>query len=247
MSAATAKVLDFNQPDTAKVVGRELETTSQSLVLRLDGDHTIADIVDLEQAVSDRQLLGDAIKRVEEFFAPFKKMAHDLHKALCNRESEILAPLQRIDGLKRGAISLFKAEQDRIRADREREIAEQQRRDAEARASAEAAALERAGDHAMAAAVMEEAIAAPMPVAVLPDETKQVDGLKFTRRWLWRYAGGPKELKATPPAILARTMQLIPREFLCVDEKKLGAYVRSMKNSGKVPGVEIYYVDDPVR
>ena len=42
-------------------------------------------------------------------------------------------------------------------------------------------------------------------------------------------------------------MQLIPREFLCVDEKKLGAHIRAMKDSAKVPGIEIYYVDDPVR
>jgi len=244
---AAAKVLDFNQPDTAKVVGREIETTTLSLVQRLDGEQRITSLPALEQAVSDRQMLGDAIKRVEAFFAPFKKMAHDLHKALCNRENEILAPLKRVDNAKRVAIGDYKAEQDRLRLAEERRLAEEQRIEQESRAALEAALLESSGEHEMAAQVMEEALAAPMPIAVLPDATKAVDGLKFTRRWLWRYAGGPKEVKQTPPQILTRTMQLIPREFLCVDEKKLGAYVRSMKDSAKVPGIEIYYVDDPVR
>ena len=99
----------------------------------------------------------------------------------------------------------------------------------------------------MAAAVMDEAIAAPMPIAVLPDVTRQVEGLKFTRRWLWRYAGGPKEIEKTPAAIVTRAMELTPREFLRHDDKKIGAYVRAMKGTGKIPGIEIYYVDDPVR
>lgn len=245
--AVTAKVLDFNQPDTAKAVGRELEANTQSLVLRLDANHQITSLAALEQAVTDRQMIGDAIKRVEEFFAPFKKMAYDLHKALCNRETEILTPLKRVDHTKRLAISTYKEEQDRIREARERELSEQQRIEQQNRAAAEAAALESSGEHEMAAAVMEEAISATMPIAVLPDATRQVDGLKFTRRWGWKYAGGPKEIKQTPPNVVARTMQLIPREFLCVDEKKVGAYVRSMKGSASIPGIDVFFVDDPVR
>ncbi len=231
----------------AKGIGLEMETTTRSLASRLDGEQRITSQMACQQAVDDRQMLGDAIKRVEEFFAPFKKMAHDLHKALCNRETDILAPLKRVDTAKRVAISAYKTEQDRLREARERELADQQRREADERAASEAASLERAGEHEMAAAVMEEAIAAPMPFVVLPDATKQVEGLSFTRRWLWRYANGPKEIKTTPPAIVERTMQLVPRDFLKLDEVKVGAYVRSMKNSGRIPGIEIYYVDDPTR
>lgn len=249
MSAATAKVsnvIDFIQPDKAKEVGGELETTSKSLATRL-GPTAITDTASLEQAVLDRQAIGDAIKRVEEFFAPFKQMAHRLHKALCDRETEILTPLRRVDTTKRTAISEFKAAQDRIREQRERELAEARRRDDEARAAADAAALEAAGRPEEAAAVIEQAIAAPETIVVLEDETAKVDGLKFTRRWYWRFAGGPKEIEKTPPAIVTRTMQLIPREFLCLDEKKIGAYVRSMKETARIPGLDVYYVDDPTR
>ena len=249
MSPAAAKandVIDFIQPDKAKSIGGEIETTTKSLASRLS-QSAVTDLGSLEQAVLDRQAIGDAIKRVQEFFAPFKQMAHRLHKALCDRENEILAPLQRVDVAKRTAISDYKAAQDRIRAARERELADQRRREEEARAAADAAQLEAAGMHAEASAVLEEAIAAPAAVVVLTDETKAVEGLKFTRRWCWRFSGGPQAIKDTPPAILERTMQLIPREFLCVDEKKVGAYVRSMKGTAKIPGLDVYYVDDPVR
>lgn len=248
MPAASAKgnVIDFIQPDKAREVGGELETTTKSLAQRLSST-TVTDTKSLEQAVLDRQAIGDAIKRVEDFFAPFKQMAHRLHRALCDRETEILTPLKRVDAVKRTAISDYKAERDRIRQAQERELAEQRRREDEARAMADAELLAASGQHQEAAAVLEEAIAAPAPVVALTDETKGVEGLKFTRRWLWRYRGGPNVIKDTPPEVLQRAMQLVPRDFCCVDEKKVGQYVRSMKSTAKIPGIEIYYVDDPVR
>src|SRR5882724_276818 len=102
--AASAKVIDFIDPSKANGVGTELATTTTSLVSRLSTTPAvIRDTAGLEQAVLDRQTIGDAIKRVEEFFAPFKQMAHRLHKALCDRESEILTPLRKVDGDKRTA------------------------------------------------------------------------------------------------------------------------------------------------
>jgi hypothetical protein len=252
MTPATARadqsdhVLDFVPPDKAKTIGAELARTTESLARQLEPT-IILDTASLEHAVRDRQDLGGAIARVEAFFAPLKKMAYDLHRALCTRENEILAPLQRVDRLKREAISAYKAEQDRLREAEERRLAELQRQADEARAAAEAAALERTGDHAMAAAVLEEAITRADPVVVLPDRTRQVDGLSFVRRWLWRYSGGPTDLKQTPPAILARSLALVPREFLCVDVAKVSAHVRAHKGSAKIPGIQIFYVDDPRR
>jgi hypothetical protein len=242
----SAKILDFNQPDTAKAVGGELAVTTRTLVDRL-AVTAITDTASLERAVRDRQDIGEALKRITDFFEPLKSMAHRLHKALCDRETEICAPIRALDAQKRIAIADYKAAQDLARQARERELAAERQREAQDRAAAEAAHLEDAGEPAMAAAVMEEAIAAAPPVVVLADPTAAVEGLKFVRRWLWRYAGGPKEIKLTPPTVVARTMQLIPREYLCVDEKKVGAYVRSMKATGSIPGIEIYYVDDPVR
>jgi len=248
--ATAAKTLDFNQPESAKHVGAEIEGTALALVSRLIDERPIADVVAFEQVAEDRRQIGDAIKRVEEFFAPFKKMAYDLHRALCGRESSILGPLQTLDVVKREQMRRFKAEQDRIREAEERRQADEQRQREQARAAAEAAALETSGDHELAAAVIEEAIAAPAPVVALPDVTKGL--ASFTRRWHWKFSGGPKLdpkdlVKKTPPLIVARSMALIPREYLCVDVVKVNAYVTAMKGTAKIPGLDIFYTDDPNR
>ncbi len=241
---AAAPALNIAPAESAKLVGVELATTTSSLATRL-GPTAITDLASCEQAVLDRQAIGAAIKNVEAFFEPFVSMAFQLHRALTGRRAEILAPLQRVDNVKRSAIQAFKDAQTRIRQQREREEAEQRRRDEQDRAAAEAAALETAGEHALAAAVIEESIAAPLPVVALTNEVKAL--VSFRREWKWRYSGGPKKVDETPPEVIARTMQLTPRQFLCIDEKRVGAYVRSMKESAVIPGLEVYWDDVPIR
>jgi len=200
----------------------------------------------LEHAVERRQQLGTQIARVEAFFEEPIKAAHTTHKLLCDRRREIITPLQVFDQRLVAAISEFKSAADREREAREREQADQQRRDEQARAAAEAAALESSGEPILAEAVIAESIARPMPVVALPDVTR-VSGLQFRRYFRWRVAGGPNEIKLTPPLVLARALQLVPREFLCLDEKKLTKYAAAMQGSAKVAGIEFYFVDTPVR
>lgn len=242
----TTTPIDFNQPDAAATVGGELVTARESLVSRL-APAPILDQAGLAQAVADRQTIAEFAKRVEAYFGPLINLSHKLHKALCDRKRQILDPLERLDTAKRVGISAYKAALDRAREALERELAEQAHRDEQDRAAQQAASYERRGDHQMAKAVLEEAIAAPAPVVVLVDETKAVEGLKFRRRYAWRYAGGPEELERTPPAVVARTMQLIPREYLTIDPKKLASLARDSKATAKVPGIEFYHVDDPIR
>jgi hypothetical protein len=238
-------VLDI-KPEIAETIGGELVLTTQSLVSRL-AITAVTDLASCEQAVMDRQTLGAALKNVDAFFQPFTSMADKLHKALTGRRAQIKAPLERLDGIKRNAIQAFNDAQTRIRQARERELAEQRRREDQDRAAAEAAQLEHAGEHALAAAVIEEAIAAPAPVVALKNEVKAV--VSFRREWKWRYSGGPKNVAETPPEVIARTMELIPRAWLCVDEARIGTYTRAMKESGmnSIPGIEIYYEDVPLR
>jgi len=230
-----APALDVYNPASAHGVGVELAAASTSLAASVRANGPVTDLVALNDAVKDRQAIGDALKRVEEFFAPIKTMAHQLHKAICAREAAIREPLEAADKERRDAIRLYKEEADRVRRAEEQRIAEAQRQAREQDAAREAAALESAGEHAAAAAVLEETIATPPPVVALPDTTKGV--AKFARRWLWRYEHNN--------ALTA--FAKIPREYLKVDEQKIGAYYRAMKGTGVIPGTESYYVDDPIR
>jgi len=231
----TPAVLDVTRPESANSIGTELAESQLALITRMV-DTTITDDVSCEQQVQDRQVIKDAIDRRKDFFGPFKLMAHRLHRALCDREADILQPLLRLDAAKRDAIQSYHAQQQRLRRQREQEEADQQRYLREQHAATEAAALEAAGEQSMADAVLAEAIAAPAPVVVLPDTTKQIAGLKLRRTYLWRYVGDKD-----------KAAKIIPREFLCVDEQKIGAFARSMKGSGTIPGIEFYSEDVPIR
>jgi hypothetical protein len=218
--------------DDPTMVGADLAANTQSLAARLAGAR-VENLSTLTQAVFDRQQIADAQKRVAEFFRPLKEAAYRSWKLLCAREAEVLGPLSERDGELREAIRAFKVEEDKRRADEERARAEAARVERERVAAIEAAAHEAAGEPELAALVLDETIALPPPVIVLPDATKAIAGLKFTRRWLWRYATNGEAL--------------LPREFLMPDEKKISGFVRSMKASGQIPGIEIFYTDDPVR
>jgi hypothetical protein len=231
MTPATAAAL----PTNPAAVGAELEQETKLAVGRL-ANVKIATVADLEQAVFDRQDLGARTKAVQAFFEPFKKQAHALWRGLCDRENAVLGPIVALDDKLKRAITDYKTEQDRLKREEEQRQANERRRQDEARAAEEAAHLERSGDHAMAAAVIETALAAPAPIVVLPDRTK-VEGLKFRTEWKWRYVNNDR----------ARAEQLIPREYMCSDEKKIGAYGRTMKETAKIPGIEFYSEQIPVR
>jgi len=246
MATPNKPALDIN-PELVRNHGSELEETTMSLARRLRTDVRIQTTADLEQAVVDRQEIGDAMHRVEDFFEAPIKSAYQTHRVLCDRRRDVLAPLVRLDKVLSVAISDYKAAKDREREAHERELAEQQRKDDQERAAAEAAALESSGQTELAAAVRAEADHQLTQVVTLPDETKEVSGLKFRSRWHWRFAGGPNDITKTPGTVITRTMSIIPREFLCLDTKKLTAYATAMKAAARVVGIDFYKVDEPVR
>jgi hypothetical protein len=189
----------------------------------------VCDLVTLTRAGTVRTAIGEKVKAITAKLAAPKAAAFALHRWICGLEAAALAPYELLDAYEREQIRTFHDAQSRARQQRERELAEQRRREDEARAAAEAAALERAGEHDLADAVMEEAIAAPLPVVVLADEVKAIQ--KFRRSWKWRLV----------------KPELVPREFLIVDTVRLNKYATAMRESAQVPGVEFYPVDEPIR
>jgi len=224
----TAPALDITNPAAAATIGVDLEQQTTSVLAR--GIVAIATVDELSQAVIERVFVADLRRRVVDYFEPIKSMAFKLHRALCDRENAILKPLDLRDRAIRDAMATFKREQDRVRQEAEAAEAARRRQALEAIAAQEAAQLEAAGAPELAAAVVDQAIAAPPPTVVLPDLVTET-GAKFRKTWRWQIVNADR----------------VPREFLTLDEKKIGAYVRAMKSSGAIPGIEIYSVDEPVR
>jgi hypothetical protein len=237
----TFRITDLDA-DTA---GDELEQANAGLVTRLALTPRVSDQASLAQAKLDRQDVADRIRRVATFFQPLKASAYALWQTLIKRERTILDPLHDLDAKIAGDIRDYHDAEQRDRRRLEQEAAEAARQEAEARAIAEAAALERTGDADVAEAVINEAIAAPAPIVSLPDPSRGI--VTFTRRWHWKYAGGPMDIKQTPPDVLRRALDRVPIDFHAIDEKKIGAYVRTMKGSGAIAGIDIYFTDEPNR
>ena len=220
---------------------------------------TVVDQASCANAVALRSTIGDIAKEISAGFKPEKDYYFQKHKDVCAQENALLAQLLdprnsrnpgTIDGKLCIAIQTWTAAEDRRRREEEQRIAEERRRENEARALAEAAQIEHS-DPELAAAVIEEALAAPAQVYAMPNVRTEVKGLKTTRRWGWRFVGGPKKqtdiLRETPPAVLAKAMTMLPREYLMPDVKAIGAIAEALKDKTKIPGVETYYDDVPVR
>jgi hypothetical protein len=73
--------------------------------------------------------------------------------------------------------------------------------------------------------ILDEPVYVP-PVVVLKSVPK-VAGISMTKQWKFRIVDESK----------------IPRQYLCVDEQKIGAVVRAMKAAANIPGIEIFSID----
>lgn len=172
-------------------------------------------------------------KEVDAAFDPIITAAHAAHREACSQKKRAETPLAEAEQiLKRGLIA-YDTEQDRIRRDEERRLQELARQEAETQRLNEAAALEREasatqdlseGYHLRreAEALLDAPIVAP--VVVLEKSTPKVTGISYRDVWRFRIVDATN----------------IPREYLCVDEPRIGGVVRAMKGATNIPGIEVY-------
>lgn len=172
-------------------------------------------------------------KEVDAAFDPIISKAHDAHKEACGQKKRAEAPLAEAEQIiKRGLVAWDDA-QEQIRRAEERRLAELARQEAERQRIEEAAALEREAGASVdaqeayylrreAEALIETPIVTP-PVFV-PSSTPKVAGLSYREVWKFRVVQAAK----------------VPREYLIVDEIKIGQIVRALKGETKIDGIEVY-------
>lgn len=169
-------------------------------------------------------------RRVTDFFKPHKDRALASHRALCEDERKALEPAQNDELACKRLLLAWDSEQDRIRREEERRRQDEAQREAEERRIQEAAALEReaqaAGDTALLDEALEMMDAPVVAAAIAPVEkaTPKVQGIAYKELWKFRIVDAAR----------------IPREYLKVDDVKVGGVVRSMKGATKIPGIECY-------
>ena len=189
------------------------------------------------------------IRRVGEVMDPIVEAAHRTHKVAVAQRDSLLKPAmtaKRILGdrmatweqaqarLRKAAELAAQRERERLeREAREQAEAEQRRLQAEAETQRleEAAALEARGDRDGA----ERLIAAPVPAVVVVPElvfaprppvaaAPKVEGVSFRDEWTYEVVA-PFQ---------------VPREYLEINHKALGAVVRGLKGATNIPGIRVY-------
>jgi len=169
-------------------------------------------------------------KRVGDFFKPHKDRALAAHRALCADENKALDPALQDELACKRLLIAWDQEQERVRREAERAQQALARQQEEARRLAEAAAMEQeavqSGDQALLEQAMELVDAPIVAPAIAPvvKQTPKVAGLSYREVWKFRIVN--------PAAV--------PREYLLIDEQKIGQIARAMKGSTKIPGIVVY-------
>ncbi|MBT9138984.1 MAG: hypothetical protein DDT31_01564 [Syntrophomonadaceae bacterium] len=161
-------------------------------------------------------------KTIEEFFKPMKDAAHKSWKAVCDKEKQELDKLSPALNHLNKQMTDWNVAQERLRRleeDRLRREAEKAEEDRRLQAAIEA---EQAGEKEEATAILEEPLYVPPPI-VEKTVPKQA-GLAMTTTWRWRL----------------KDINLVPRQFLNINETALNAHVKNLKDRSNVPGIEVY-------
>jgi hypothetical protein len=239
------------------------ETSTAVLVLteptnraELDAERTMLLGIQLPDAISspqEYQALAAEQERVQRFMKrampAFDKVCDDAHRAWKSAtvlRSMFFDSLEKFNTRARQLLGDYKTAQERARREAEQRLAEEEHQREQERLEAEARLLDKQGQASMAAAVRATPVIAP--AVSLPSTVPEVVGLTYTTHWTWRIAGsrdpqgGRKDKDARK-----RAAALVPREFLDLDDAAITSRVTSMKSLAKIPGIEVYSEQIPVR
>jgi hypothetical protein len=183
---------------------------------------TVTDARSYALAGEHLQGLAALSKEIVAYFKDDKARAYALWKSQCKKEADALCRIDDASQRLRGERQRWKAEQDRLLREAEQQAARQAQQEEQARLLAEAALLEEQHQPELAAAIVEEAISAPAPVVVLPSNVPK-DMPKRTL-YKWRVVNAA----------------MVPRDYMVIDETRLTRYAAAMKGAARVPGIQFY-------
>lgn len=196
--------------------------SEQAIIVKRANDLTIACGDDFTLAGDDLKAIKTYRKQVEDTFGPHIKAAHDQHKALLATKNKFDTPAAAAEATIKRKMGDWQLAERRRAEEAERKLREEARKAEEDRRLAEAAELERQGKIEQAAAVIEKPVETPV-VVVKPDVPK-VKGVSFRSVWKHRIVNP----------------DLIPRQYLIPDEKRIAEHARSLKEKAQIAGVEFY-------
>jgi hypothetical protein len=183
--------------------------------------------------------IGRYLTTYEPVFDEHVAAAHKVWKQACSIRGVFIDGPKALKERARRLLGAYKDKQERIRRQEEERIRQAEQKRLEDERAAKAKQLEKAGRKEDAAVVKNTPVQAA--VTTLPSVVPAVQGLTYRDEWKWRPIAGD-----TPDG-RKKAAQVVPREYLKLDEVALNALARSMKGSVKVPGIEFWCEKVPVR
>lgn len=197
--------------DSSKIINKAMELAKN-----------IRDAVSMNSAADFLLEIKRKRKWWSEFNKPSKQKLDALKRELLDRERQIDEPMERAENeILKPAMVKYQTEQDRKRKEEEDRLrAEAKKKEEDARIK-DAEALVADGQKELADAIM----AAPVVVApvVVPREDS-TPGISY--REIWKF-------EVIDP-------NSVPRDYLAIDEKRIGGVVRALKGETRIPGVRVW-------
>lgn len=216
--AVVPGVTVLNEQELSEEV-TDIELRAANFLIKTESDYA--------EAGEFGKLLKRKAVEVTTFFKPMKDSAHQAHKAICDREKEMLNPLKNAEKMVKKAMGDYLMELDRKR----REAEEAMRRAAEAemqRKLEEAAKLECSGNQEQAEAAFEDAAImeeSAVSAFASPDKPK-VSGVSATKDWQITC------VNAAAVPVVFNGMELRP-----VDQAAVMRLIRASKGKIEIPGI----------
>jgi len=166
------------------------------------------------------------IKRKRKWWSDWNKPAKQkldaLKKELLDRERQIDEPMERAENqILKPAMSRFQVEEDRKRKEEEDRLRAEAKKNEEDARLRDAQAMADDGHGELADAILAQPVVVA-PVVVPRMETPA--GISYRESW---------KFEVLDP-------DLVPREYLTVDEKKIGGVVRALKGETRIAGVRVW-------
>ena len=161
-------------------------------------------------------------KRIEDYFKPLKESAHKAWKTICNRENEEIAKLEPAISHLNKQMTTWNIEQERIRKEKEEQLRREAEKAEEERRLADALQAEKEGKKEEAEAILSEPAYVPPPI--VEKTIPKVAGQTMTTNWKWRL----------------KDINLVPKQYLQINEVAVNGIVRSLKDKTEIAGIEVY-------
>lgn len=199
---------------------QELQTETQSLVA-LAGTYTVTTAEEYSASASDLKRIKGALARLDALRKKATRPIDVAKRAVMDLFRGPEEQLTRAEaGVKRAMIAYSDEQQRRQREEQAR--AEAAARKERERLEAQAAKAADVGRFEKAAALEQRAAMVVAPV--IARETPKVAGVSTREAWKFE----------------VQNADLVPREFLTVDEAKIRRYVGAMKGDAKIAGVRVW-------